>query len=45
MSGYTDEILKPVIGQDLAFIQKPFTGEVLVRKIRETLTGISGGAG
>ncbi len=37
MSGYTDEILKPTTGQPLVFIQKPFTAQVLIKKIRETL--------
>ncbi|MGH7232772.1 MAG: response regulator [Nitrospiraceae bacterium] len=37
MSGYTDQILEPATGQPLAFIQKPFSAQVLIKKIRETL--------
>ena len=37
MSGYTDEILQPATGQRLGFIQKPFTSNVLLEKVFETL--------
>jgi DNA-binding response OmpR family regulator len=39
MSGYTDDVIVQhgVLEQGLAFIQKPFTGEGLVRRIREVL--------
>ena len=37
MSGYTDEILQPATGQRLGFIQKPFTSNVLLEKVSETL--------
>lgn len=37
MSGYSDQILEPVGGQHLAFVQKPFTARELIRKVRETL--------
>lgn len=37
MSGYTDEILEPAMGQRLGFIQKPFTSKVLLQKVCETL--------
>lgn len=37
MSGYTDEILEPAMGQRLGFIQKPFTSKVLLKKVCETL--------
>lgn len=36
MSGYTDEILEPAMGQQLGFIQKPFTSKALLQKVRET---------
>ena len=39
MSGYTDdEVIKQGIsGSEIAFLQKPFTSELLVRKVRETI--------
>jgi len=39
MSGYTDEAIIPSgkIERNSAFLQKPFTPESLVRKIREVL--------
>jgi len=39
MSGYTDDAIVQhgLLETGLAFIQKPFTGEVLVRRIREVL--------
>jgi signal transduction histidine kinase len=36
MSGYTDEILEPGMGQRLGFIQKPFTSNALLQKVSET---------
>jgi CheY-like chemotaxis protein len=39
MSGYTGDILEAATDQPLAFIQKPFTAQVLVKKVRETLAG------
>jgi two-component system, cell cycle sensor histidine kinase and response regulator CckA len=39
MSGYSDQILKPVGNRRLAFIAKPFIAKDLLRTIRETLTG------
>ena len=38
MSGYPNEILEPAAGQPLAFIQKPFSAPLLIKKVRETLT-------
>jgi two-component system cell cycle sensor histidine kinase/response regulator CckA len=39
MSGYTDDAIlrHGVIGQETAFLQKPFTTSVLTRKVREVL--------
>jgi len=39
MSGYTDDavVLHGVLAADMAFLQKPFTAEVLARKVREVL--------
>jgi two-component system, cell cycle sensor histidine kinase and response regulator CckA len=37
MSGYTDGILVGQLSCAAAFLQKPFTGAVLTRKVRETL--------
>ena len=38
MSGYTDEtIAREVIDVEAAFLQKPFSSEGLVRKVREVL--------
>ena len=39
MSGYTGDILEAVSDQPLAFIQKPFTAQLLAKKVRETLAG------
>lgn len=39
MSGYTDQMLEPIEGQTLRFIQKPFSASELMRKVRETLRG------
>ncbi len=39
MSGYTDDdvIREGISGAEIAFLQKPFTSGVLVRKVRETI--------
>jgi DNA-binding response OmpR family regulator len=39
MSGYTDDILAPhgVLDEDIDFLPKPFTPEVLGRRVREVL--------
>jgi PAS domain S-box-containing protein len=39
MSGYTDEALAPhgILQPDIAFLAKPFTPDLLARKVRETL--------
>ena len=39
MSGYTDDILNDndALGPDRQLVRKPFTGELLLRKVREVL--------
>lgn len=39
MSGYTDETIVHlgIVDQGTAFLQKPFTADVLARKVREVL--------
>ena len=39
MSGYTDDdiIREGVAGSEIAFLQKPFTSDILLRKVRETI--------
>jgi len=41
MSGYTDDAIvrHGVLSEGTAFLQKPFTLDVLVRKVREVLEG------
>jgi PAS domain S-box-containing protein len=41
MSGYTDDVIvrRGVLAEDAAFLQKPFTPEVLARRVREVLDG------
>jgi PAS domain S-box-containing protein len=41
MSGYTDDavVRHGVLGLEMPFLQKPFTGGALVRKVRQTLDG------
>ncbi|MGZ8748775.1 MAG: response regulator, partial [Mycobacterium sp.] len=43
MSGYTDEVIVQhgVLEPGLAFVQKPFTGDTLARRIREVLAANS----
>jgi hypothetical protein len=39
MSGYTEEtfVRRGILESDIAFVQKPFTFDVLLRKVREVL--------
>jgi hypothetical protein len=39
LSGYTNDVIvhQGVLDPDVAFLQKPFTTAVLVRKVREVL--------
>jgi DNA-binding NtrC family response regulator len=39
MSGYTRDAVvhEGVVDEDIAFLEKPFSPEMLVRKVRETL--------
>jgi hypothetical protein len=39
MSGYTDDAIVRygIVSEDIAFLQKPFTGELLLTKVREVL--------
>ena len=39
MSGYTDDVLGAVLDPSVQFIQKPFFREVLLRRLRDILTG------
>jgi hypothetical protein len=43
MSGYTDDVIVQhgVLEPGLAFLQKPFTGDALARRIREVLAADS----
>jgi CheY-like chemotaxis protein len=47
VSGYADNIISPngVLQPDTAFLQKPFTGPVLCRKVREVLDAPPGNPG
>jgi FixJ family two-component response regulator len=41
MSGYTDDaiVIHGVIESSMAFIQKPFSSETLLRKVRDVIDG------
>jgi FixJ family two-component response regulator len=45
VSGYTDEAIasRGVLGQGVAFLQKPFAPAALARKVREVLDSHMGG--
>jgi hypothetical protein len=47
MSGYTDDavVLHGVLAADMSFLQKPFTTEMLARRVREVLDAPKGGVG
>jgi two-component system, cell cycle sensor histidine kinase and response regulator CckA len=42
MSGYTDDAIlrHGVVSEGVAFLQKPFTNQALLGKVREVLDGI-----
>ena len=42
MSGYADDAIvrRGVLAENAAFLQKPFTAEVLARRVREALDGL-----
>jgi hypothetical protein len=42
MSGYTDDAIvrHGILEDDIFFLQKPFTGELLLSKVREALTAV-----
>ena len=41
MSGYTDEVITHLgaLDRNMAYLQKPFTPDMLIRKVREVLSG------
>jgi ligand-binding sensor domain-containing protein/signal transduction histidine kinase/ActR/RegA family two-component response regulator len=47
MSGYTDEVITHLgeLDRDVAYLQKPFTPDTLIRKVRQVLASSTCGAG
>lgn len=42
MSGYSDQTMHEGLSSGAAFLPKPFTPDVLVRRVREALAGVAG---